>query len=115
MTEILVALIGSVGLITVGLLANRGRQHAKAARDQVENHHNTNLREEADDRHAENKALLENVLERVSGVDDRLAGVKSDIRGLRRDVGRLYDADRTHEERIHDLEKTQPPNRRTAL
>jgi hypothetical protein len=102
MTEVLVAIVGGLALVVNGLVANRGRQHAKAARKQVENSHSTNLREEGDERHEENKQLLHDVLERV-------AGVKSDIRGLRKDVGRLYDADRTHEERIHELERTKPP------
>lgn len=112
MTEVLVALLGAVGLLATGLLANRGRQHAKAARDQVENHHNTNLREEGDERHAENKALLETVLTRVDDLGERVTGVKADVRGIRRDIGRLADADRTHEDRIHNLETTQPPTRR---
>ena len=104
MIEIVVAVVAAVAAITSTAIANRGRQHAKAARVQVENNHSTNMREEGDERHEENKKLLNDVL-------DRISGVKSDIRGLRRDVGRLYDADRTHEERIHELEKTQPPRR----
>jgi len=59
MSDVLVALIGAAGLIAVALIANRGRQHAKAARNQVENNHKTNLREEFDERHHENAEKLD--------------------------------------------------------
>lgn len=87
MSDVLVAIVGAVGLLSVALVANRGRQHAKAAREQVENDHATNLRVEGDDRHTE--------------ILQRLEGLASDIRGVRRDIGRI-------DERVIELERTQP-------
>lgn len=58
MIEVLVATVTTVGLIVVAVISNRGRQHAKAARDQVQNSHNTNLRDELDSRHRENVSNL---------------------------------------------------------
>jgi hypothetical protein len=46
MTEVLVAIVTTGGLVVTALLANRGRQHAKAI--QVQNSHSTNLREDLD-------------------------------------------------------------------
>lgn len=94
MIEILVALVSAVGLVVVALISNRTRQHAKAARAQVENSHDTNLREEADERHKQNVELLN--------------ALASDIRGLRRDIGRHTDHITRHEERLDELERTQP-------
>lgn len=94
MTEILVAIVGTAGLILVALIGNRARQHAKATRDQVENSHTTNLREEADDRHRE--------------LVRRLEGVASDVRGIRRDLGRHTDHLTDHEKRLDLIERTQP-------
>lgn len=65
-------------------VANSGRRHAKRARYQVENNHDTNLREEGDDRHLENVGLL-------NGIQSDIRGIQSDIRGIRRDVGRHSD------------------------
>jgi hypothetical protein len=48
MTEVLVAIVTTGGLVVTALLANRGRQHAKATRVQVQNSHSTNLREDLD-------------------------------------------------------------------
>lgn len=61
MTELLVAIVGAVGLVAAAL-ANRGRQHAKAARAQVENSHSTNFREEFDRRHEENSEKLDTLM-----------------------------------------------------
>lgn len=95
MNEILVAIIGAAGLVAVAIIANRTRQHAKAARDQVENDHATNLRVEGDERYHETIRRLE--------------GIAADIRGLRKDLGRHDDHLARHEERLDQLERTQPP------
>lgn len=93
------------GLGLIAALANRTRQHAKASRNQVENDHSTNLREEQDTRHRESMAAIR---ELRTHVDRRFDATGSDIRGLRRDIGRLTDSDEHLEERIRDLENTQP-------
>lgn len=69
---------------------------------QVENSHDTNMREEGDDRHAQNLAILKHLVDSVDGV-------MSDMRGMRRDIGRLADADVKHDTRIRDIEQTHPP------
>ena len=91
MNDVLVAIISAVGLLAVALVANRGRQHAKAARQQVENDHDTNLRVEGDDRHRE--------------LVDRIEGVASDVRIIRSQHG---DHLARLETRLDDLERTQP-------
>lgn len=61
-----IALISTLGLIIVavignGLISNRGRQHAKAARAQVENSHELNLRDDIDEKHDANVSRLEQI------------------------------------------------------
>lgn len=115
MIEVLVAIVGGAGFVSVALISNRGRQHAKAARVQVENNHRDadgnviNLREEGDERHTANTQLLKQLIAAQHAI-------QGDIRGIRRDIGRLMDADASHADRIHQLEKTQPkPKKGTAL
>lgn len=64
--DVWIALISTLGLIVVavignGLLANRSRQHAKAAREQVENSHDTNLRDDIDTKHESNVKRLREI------------------------------------------------------
>lgn len=98
MNELLVAIIGASGLIGVALISNRGRQHAKAAREQVENSHQTNLRDELDTRHEENLATLtehsEKLDELVTWKDTHQAQANKALA------------------RIAEIEKTIPPQRR---
>jgi uncharacterized protein YoxC len=69
----------------------------KATRYQVENNHDTNLREEGDERHNENS--------------DKLDAILSEIKSLRGSVSRLWQRSDKHTDQIHDLELTQPPRR----
>lgn len=55
MTEVLVTSITAAATVVVAVIANRGRQHAKAgreaaedAREQVQNSHKSNLRDDLD-------------------------------------------------------------------
>ncbi len=104
------------GLGLIAALANRTRQHAKASREQVENNHESNLREEQDERHIESMAAfsagraesMAAIGELRRHIDARFEGQSADIRGLRKDIGRLADADGDLEDRIRDLEITQP-------
>jgi UPF0716 family protein affecting phage T7 exclusion len=86
------SVIGAVSLVKV----RRIRQDTAATRDQVENNHDTNLREEADSRHEENKSTLGR-LER--GFSAFRREVREEFKALRGD-------DRDQRDRIHDLEKT---------
>ncbi|WP_157156266.1 DUF2746 domain-containing protein [Diaminobutyricimonas sp. LJ205] len=86
MIEIIVATIAALGGVTAAFIANRGRQHAKAARAQVENSHSTNLREEADERHDENRRLLMHLVRtsddqagRLERMEERLGVVEDTI------------------------------------
>lgn len=96
---VLTALIASVTTVIVALL-NRTRQHAKAAREQVENNHSTNLREESDERHTENQTLLKQLALDVGGM-------RQDMRALTARV------DRSDERLFDHIETTQdhPPRK----
>lgn len=59
---VLVAIIAAVPAVLAIIVSNRGRQHAKAAREQVENNHSTNMREEFDERHYENARKLDQLV-----------------------------------------------------
>jgi hypothetical protein len=58
MTEVLVAIVTTGGLVITALLANRGRQHTKATRDQVQNSHATNLRDDFDAMKRQNETII---------------------------------------------------------
>ena len=58
MVALIAAGIPTLPALVALFVSNRGRQHAKAAREQVENDHSTNLRDELDKRHGENVRRL---------------------------------------------------------
>jgi hypothetical protein len=108
--QVIAAIIAGLVALTVAVLGLMGvmlplliqtRQHARRADVQVSNNHPTNLREEADERHDENRRSL------VS-LSRQLNDVAGSVRGIQRDVGRLWDTDLDHQTRIHDLEQTRP-------
>lgn len=82
LVAVMVAIITGVPGVIAAVLANRSRQHARAARVQVENDHTTNLREEGDSRHTESTRLQNLTIQ-------LLMDAKKDIRGLRYDISRL--------------------------
>lgn len=94
-----VAVLGLMGVILPLLIQTR--RHAQRADVQVTNNHDTNLREEADERHDENRRTL-------VGLARQLDDVAGSVRGIQRDVGRLWDTDLDHQTRLHDLEQTIP-------
>ncbi|ANP74551.1 hypothetical protein PA27867_3633 [Cryobacterium arcticum] len=90
-------------LAYLGVRVNKAIGHAKSAADdsaatkeQVQNSHTTNLREESDTRHDAVMLALEGIqgkqAEQARSIDD----VKASQRGLQRDIGRLADADLEH-------------------
>ena len=82
MTEgVLIAIIGGVQAIMLGLLAKIGRD-TRTVKGEVKNDHTTNMREEQDDRHNEQMA---------------------EMRGIRRDIGRLDTRDIQRGVEIRDL------------
>lgn len=95
---VVVAAVAAVGSILSTVLAGRANHNAKRGRVQVENSHDTNLREENDFRHAE-------TLKRFDRVDSSVGGVRSDVRALRADHSDLA-------ERVHELERLEIRSRR---
>lgn len=83
---VIVAAIGVVGAILLVLL-ERTRRHAKAAREQVENDHPTNLRDEADERHGANVSRLVR-LERGQAQLTHAVGSIQDHLGIERTIPR---------------------------
>lgn len=94
LTAIIVALVGA------GVLGIRRR--VKRVQAQVENDHTTNLREEQDERHAENSRALHWLVGTVKTLVRDVGGIRQDLRDLRADV-------RHERDRIDDLEETLNP------
>lgn len=63
MTEVLVAVVGALGLLLVAAVNVRLNGRVKAVQRQVENDHTSNLRDELDDRHGEIYAQLQTIRE----------------------------------------------------
>jgi hypothetical protein len=113
LSAVLVSLM-AVALPLLVLFRNRG--DIKAVRSQVENNHRDadgnpiNMREEADERHSENKTRLDNMGKSVLGIQD-------DLRGIRTELSGVWKVVREQGDDLHDLEKTVPkvgtPRRRT--
>lgn len=93
MNEFLSVTITGVSLIAVAIitmittLITRGKlEHVKRdaaiTREQVQNSHTTNLREEQDERHQE-------VMRGIHRLDKQAEGTTADVRGIRKDIGRI--------------------------
>lgn len=104
--DVIVAVITTFGIILTALLSYLGvvatgaRRHAKAARHQVQNSHEVNLRDDLDEK-------FEGLADLVKIVIKDQGGMKEDIRLIRREAI----ADREH---IRELEQTRPPARKRA-
>lgn len=109
----LIITIGSViaSLLTfLGVRLNQAVRHSKSAatdsksaavdsaiaKEQVQNSHKTNLREEQDERHKALTDTLDTILGKQAEQARSLDDVKASQRGLQRDIGRLADADLEH-------------------
>lgn len=117
------AVVAAMGVVTVAFLTLLGtiltllvqtRSHAKRADEQVSNNHvdedgnPINLREESDERHAENGAKLDAALSELKGVRSELTQTRADVGGMRSDIRQLYRQDADMSERITDLDNTIP-------
>jgi hypothetical protein len=96
------SIIASV-LTFLGVRLNQVVRHSKSAADdsatvkeQVQNSHTTNLREESDVRHDAVILILEGIQGKQAEQARSLEDVKASQRGLKRDIGRLADADLEH-------------------
>jgi hypothetical protein len=96
----IIAAIGAVAVAWIGRKLVTIQKDTKASREQVENSHNTNLRDDLDGRHGEVMRVLDRLYRQFEGMG-------SDIRGIRKDIGRLESSDDRLDERIHDLEKKE--------
>ncbi|MGV8852333.1 MAG: hypothetical protein ACOH1M_07190 [Rhodoglobus sp.] len=104
--SIISAIVTAGGIVLVAML-NRTRQHAKVAADQTKNSHETNLRDDLDEKFLDLTVL-------VRGAVADIGGMKSDIRQIHRDASDDRDALAKERERIRALEETTPtrPSRR---
>lgn len=109
-----VAVVTAIGLIIVAIV-NRTRQHTKAVRDQVENDHPTNFRDEQDHRHLEVVTKFDGALEAIASLGRSIGSIRDDVRqvreelqGEREDRLELRRELRLERERISALEDTQP-------
>lgn len=99
-----VAIIGAQGavivaLITIGLpLLASTRRHAKSANLQVTNSHETNLRDDLDEKHSDNSG-------RLGTLETGFETMRSDVGSLKRGVSRI-------EEHLGIEQTIQPQPRR---
>lgn len=91
MTEIIVATIGALALVVVAVIGNGVRRRVKSIQGQVQNDHESNLREELDDRHDETRDWFKDLRR-------DLGGIREDLRWMRRELS-------THSQRIHTIEQ----------
>lgn len=107
---VLIALIGGVQAITLGVLGilakrvgsvrrtTRAVQEDTAAtREQVVNHHTTNLRVENDSRHAETAGWFRELRRDIGGMREDIRGLRSDHRNLSTRVDKLQQKEDDHE------------------
>lgn len=89
---VLIALIGGVQAVTLGVLGilakrvGNVRRDTTATREQVVNHHETNFREENDSRHDETRGWFRELRRDVGGIREDIRGLRSDHRALTRRV-----------------------------
>jgi len=123
-----VSIVSAIGIVAVAIL-NRTRQHTKQTRDnaesaatnaataainsevikaEVKNSHDTNLREESDERHKVLMSTLELVVRTQQLQGKSIHSVQRDVGGLRGDVRELRSNLEAERERIRDLEDTHP-------
>ncbi|WP_341934711.1 hypothetical protein MRBLWO14_000283 [Microbacterium sp. LWO14-1.2] len=99
---VLIALIGGVQAVTLGVLGilakrvgsvrrdtSAVREDTAATREQVVNHHTTNLRVENDSRHAETAGWFREIRRDIGGIREELRGLRTDHRNLSTRVDRM--------------------------
>jgi hypothetical protein len=95
--QLSVAILGLVGTLAVVVISNRGRQHARVSRQQLENEHqqteNPNLREDLDAKHAHTDEKLDTVLAKLGNVEDDVLVLKQGWRTNRTDIDDLMDTE----------------------
>lgn len=95
---ILVAGINTLGLVLVAVIGLRTKRDTKELREQVQNSHETNLRDELDERHESNATILKRIAR-------DLAAFRAEAR---EEFDRLWRRADSNRSRIEELEHTQP-------
>ena len=104
--DVLVAVITTFGIILtallgyLGVVATGARRHAKATRNEIQNSHDMNFRDDLDEKFGGLSGLMRIVIKDQGGM-------KEDIRLIRREAI----ADREH---IRELEQIRSPARKRA-
>lgn len=102
--EVVVALITAVQGILIALLARQSSRvkqiaaDARAAREQVQNSHTVNLRDDFDGKHGETSAKLDQILAAQNEHGGAIVGIRQDLRQLR-------DVDHANNRDIRDLDR----------
>lgn len=91
--QLSVAIVALVATVAAAWLANRGRLHAKEARDQVQNDHKTNLRDELDKRHAESMFKWQSTADDVRTIRNEVKLLRAGWETNRADIDDLMDTD----------------------
>jgi hypothetical protein len=81
----------------------RNRRDVKAVRNQVENSHTVNLRDDQDDKHSASTTMQGRILDRIAELG---ASMDHQFIAVRKDIQRLNDHDDRDDKRIRDLEDT---------
>ena len=117
--------LGGIAAIIVSIVLSRRTRRdvkqvatdARAVKEQVQNSHKTNLREEQDERHSALMGELRAVRSTQASHGRQIGDLQRTQRGMQRDIGRLADADQEQTrsdhrlgERLTELERTQPPH-----
>lgn len=109
---LITAVVGPAAIAILGAKLNRKVNHlradAKATREQVENTHETNLRDDNDDKHAELVALVNAVIDTQKSQGVEIGGIRSELRAVRKDVSDLRGELGIERQRIRELEDTRP-------
>lgn len=79
--------ISAVAAIALPSLLS-ARKDVAVTRDQVQNSHSINLRDDQDQKH---DVVVDLISQVIKVVDVKIEGVHSDVRGLRKDIGRNTD------------------------
>jgi hypothetical protein len=98
---IISAFLGYLGVVATG-----ARRHAKAARFEVQNSHDTNLRDDLDKKFEGLAGLVESLARDVGGIKADIRGIRTDATNDRAAAGEALSAER---ERILILERTLTP------
>lgn len=105
------SIVAAVASITTAVIANRGRQHSRVVRSQVENEHQDaaqpNLREDLD---AKERAAEE----RSKRQDRKLDKVLSEVAAVKGDVGLLKRGWQANRDDIDELMDTESRRRQEA-